>query len=197
MIHREDGYPPPQSGQWLTRRTLSVLDIGYLISKTGPHDVRWEKVERIKRILTGGTYPVPPKRVAAKLIKQMLERGRANRRWKRSRSGNSNESSGVSEATLAGSATNDRKASGRKRARQTGIRGKVTRRSTLGGYEVTGWRYVEDATWHVKVWPVGRPSDWIGYTIAAGIFELKMVAQAHKEAVLHVIGEWEAELAET
>jgi hypothetical protein len=26
--------------------------------------------------------------------------------------------------------------------------------------------------------------------VAVGIFELKMVAQAHKEAVLHVIGEW-------
>lgn len=173
-----------------------MLDICYLISKAAPHDVRWEKVERIKRSLTGGTYPVPPKQVAAKLIEQMLELGRANRRWKRSRSGKSNDSSGVSEATLAANATNDMKANGRRRARQRGIRSKVTRRSTLGGYEVTGWRYVEDATWHVKVWPVGRPSDWIGYRVAAGIFELKMVTQAHKEAVLHVIGDWEAELAE-
>jgi hypothetical protein len=39
------------------------------------------------------------------------------------------------------------------------------------------------------VWPVGRPSGWIGYRVAAGLFELKMVAQAHKDAVLHVIGE--------
>jgi hypothetical protein len=54
-----------------------VLDICYLISKTGPHDVRWEKVERIKRILTGGTYSVPPKQVATKLLERMLERGRA------------------------------------------------------------------------------------------------------------------------
>jgi hypothetical protein len=67
-----------------------VLDICDLISKTGPHDVRWDKVERIKQNLTGGTYPVPPRQVAAKLIKQMLELGRANRRWKRSRSGKSN-----------------------------------------------------------------------------------------------------------
>jgi hypothetical protein len=50
-----------------------VLDICYLISKTGPHDVRWEKVERIKRILTGGTYSVPPKQVATKLLERMLE----------------------------------------------------------------------------------------------------------------------------
>jgi hypothetical protein len=45
-------------------RTLLVLDIRYLTSKTGPYDMRWEKVERIKRILTGGTYSVPPKQLA-------------------------------------------------------------------------------------------------------------------------------------
>jgi hypothetical protein len=56
---------------------------------------------------------------------------------------------------------------------------------------VTGWRKFENAGWRVKVWPVGRPSDWIGYTVAAGIFELTIVAQAHRDAVLHVIGEWE------
>jgi anti-sigma28 factor (negative regulator of flagellin synthesis) len=56
-----------------------VLEIYRWILKTGSHDVRWEKVERIKRIVTGGTYPVPPKQVAAKLIEQMLERGRSNR----------------------------------------------------------------------------------------------------------------------
>jgi hypothetical protein len=91
------------------------------------------------------------------------------------------------------SETNDLKPNARERARQTSVTGKVTCRGTVGGYEVIGWRYVEDASWHVKVWPVGRPSGWIGYTVADGIFELKMVAQVHKEAVLHVIGEWEAE----
>jgi hypothetical protein len=68
-----------------------VLDICYSISKACPHDVRWEKVERIKRLLTGGTYSVPPKQVAAKLLEHMLERGRANHRWKRSKSGKSNQ----------------------------------------------------------------------------------------------------------
>jgi hypothetical protein len=78
-------------------------------------------------------------------------------------------------------------------ARQTSITGKITCRGTFGGYEVAGWRYIENATWHVKVWPVGRPRGWIGYRTAVGIFELKIVAQAHKEAILHVIGESEAE----
>jgi hypothetical protein len=99
----------------------------------------------------------------------------------------------LARLTIAGVKTNDMKANGRERARQTGMRGKVTRRSTLGGYEVTGWRYPEETSWHVKVWPVGRPRSWIGYTVAAGVFELRIVAQAHKEAVLHVIGEWETE----
>jgi hypothetical protein len=67
----------------------------------------------------------------------------------------------------------------------------VTGRSIMGGYEVTGWRKLGDASWHVKVWPVGRPNGWIGYTVTAGIFELTMVAQAHREAVLQVIEGWE------
>jgi anti-sigma28 factor (negative regulator of flagellin synthesis) len=57
-----------------------VLDIRYLTSKTGRYDVRWEKVERIKRILTGGTYSVSPKQLAAKLLEGKLERDRANHR---------------------------------------------------------------------------------------------------------------------
>jgi hypothetical protein len=153
----------------------------YPILKTGPHDVRWEKVERLRLILTAGTYCVPPRQIAARLLERVLEGDRATHRWKRSRLGTINDSSGVREATLAGnSETSDSKPNARNPARQTGITGKVTRRGTFGGYEVTGWRYVEDASWHVKVWPVG-------------IFELKMVAQAHKDAVMHVIGEWETE----
>ena len=80
-----------------------MLDIYNWVSKSGPDDVRWEKVEHIKRNLTGGTYPVPPQQVAAKLLEHMLERGRANHRWERSRSsGKTNDSSGVGKAALAG-----------------------------------------------------------------------------------------------
>jgi Anti-sigma-28 factor, FlgM len=164
------------------------------ISKTGPHDVRWEKVEHLRLILTAGTYSVPAKQVAARLLERMLESDRANHRWNRSMSGTINDSSGVSEATIAGkSVTHELKLNARERARQASITVKVTCRGTFGGYEVTGWRYVEDATWHVKVWTVDQPSGWIGYRIAAGVFELKIVAQGHKEAVLHAIGEWQTE----
>ena len=85
----------------------------------------------------------------------------------------------------------DMKVNVRKRVRKAGMKDRVTRRGISGGYEVIGWRNSEDTNWHVKVWPAGRPSGWIGYTVTAGIFELKMVAQAHREAVLHMIGEWE------
>jgi hypothetical protein len=173
--------------------SVVMLYVYCWFSKSAPDDVRWEKVEHIKRILIGGTYAVPAKRVAAKLLGHMLERDRATHGWEHSRSGlKTNDSSGVGTATIAGeSETNDLRPNARERARQTSATGIVTRRGTFGGSAVTGWRYAEDATWHVKVWPVGRPSGWIGYRVTAGIFELTIVAQAHKEAVLQVIGEWE------
>jgi hypothetical protein len=78
--------------------------------------------------------------------------------------------------------------------RQMTMKVKITRSGTLGGYRVTGWRYLEDASWHVKVWLAARPGDWMGYTVTDGEFELKTGAKTHKETVLHVITEWEAEL---
>jgi hypothetical protein len=74
------------------------------------------------------------------------------------------------------------------------LKNKVSGRGTFDGYEVTGWRYMDTASWHVKVWLAGRPGDWIGYTVTAGKFELNMFAQTQKEeAVLHLIRQWEAE----
>jgi len=72
-------------------------------------------------------------------------------------------------------------------------RKKETGRGTFVGYEVTGWRYMDTASWHVKVWPAERPSDWIGYTVTGGEFELKMSAHPHREAVLRLIRQWETE----
>jgi hypothetical protein len=71
---------------------------------------------------------------------------------------------------------------------------KVIRSATLGEYQVTGWRYLEDASWHVKVWLAARPGDWRGYTVTNGVFELKTGVEAHKETVLNVITEWEADM---
>jgi hypothetical protein len=72
---------------------------------------------------------------------------------------------------------------------------KETGRGSLVGYEVTGWRHMDTASWHIKVWPAGRPSDWIGYTVTDGEFELKMLAVPQKEAVLRLIRQWETEFS--
>jgi hypothetical protein len=74
-----------------------------------------------------------------------------------------------------------------------GRRKKEIGRGAFVGYEVTGWRYMDTASWHVKVWPAERPSDWIGYTVTGGEFELKMVALPQREAVLRLIRQWETE----
>jgi hypothetical protein len=86
-----------------------VLDICDLIAKSRPDDVRWDKVEHVKQVLTGETYPVSPMQIAAKLIEHMLEHGRANQRWKQSgSSGETEDSSGIVKATIAGQAKQTR-----------------------------------------------------------------------------------------
>jgi hypothetical protein len=77
-----------------------------------------------------------------------------------------------------------------KKTRSGTMKDKVTRSGTSGGYEVTGWRYANDASWHVKVWRAGHQHEWMGYSMTAGVFELETGDQTHKEAALHVIGEW-------
>jgi hypothetical protein len=76
------------------------------------------------------------------------------------------------------------------------LTGRVQRRGTFDGYEVTGWRYLDHPSWSVKVWLVGCPRDWFGYTVTAGMFEYKLFDHARKEAALHAIGAWEAELVD-
>jgi hypothetical protein len=73
------------------------------------------------------------------------------------------------------------------------LTGKVQRRGTFDGYDVAGWRHSDHPSWNVKVWLAGCPRDWFGYTVTAGMFELKMLAHAQREAILHAIGAWEAE----
>jgi hypothetical protein len=171
-----------------------MLDFNRWISMSTLDDVRWEKVEQIKLVVTSRTYPVPPERVAEKLIENMLRRDDASPRRKRGRSRRkTNDNAGIGDATSA-ARQSDRKVNKRERARCETMKSKVTRAGKLRGYMVTGWRYLEDNSWHVKVWRLGHPSGWIGYTVTAGTFELKVVAQGHKEAVLQLISEWEAEL---
>jgi hypothetical protein len=174
-----------------------VLDINRWMSMNTLDDVRWEKVERVKLALTSGTYPIPTKRVGEKLVEHMLNLDDAYHRRKRGRSGRkTNDDSGIGDAKSAArqNDTGDRKANKRRQARVHTMKSKVTRAGKLHGYMVTGWRYLEDNSWHVKVSQRGYARGWIGYTVTAGRFELKVVAPGHKEAVLQLINEWEAEL---
>jgi hypothetical protein len=77
--------------------------------------------------------------------------------------------------------------------RMTGHDKKVIRTGAVDGYQMTGWRYREDAVWHVKVWMNGHPGGWMGYTVKNGEFALKSGAKAHKEAISHMVREWDAE----
>jgi hypothetical protein len=103
--------------------------------------------------------------------------------------------SGAGTATSATGQSDgsDMKADVRKQTRSGTMKDKATRTGTFGGYEVTGWRYANDASWHVKVWRAGHPHEWMGYSMTAGVFELEAGDQAHKQAVLHAISEWEVE----
>jgi hypothetical protein len=74
------------------------------------------------------------------------------------------------------------------------LTGKVQRRGTFDGYEVAGWRNSDHPSWNVKARLAGCPRDWFGYTVTVGMFELTMFTHAQREAVLHAIGTWEAEL---
>jgi anti-sigma28 factor (negative regulator of flagellin synthesis) len=53
-----------------------MLSNYYQVSKTASDDVRRERVEHIKLMLTSGAYPVTTEEVAAKLIEYMLNLGR-------------------------------------------------------------------------------------------------------------------------
>ena len=75
--------------------------------------------------------------------------------------------------------------------------GRVTLKGTFDGYELAGWRDPDHASWHVKAWLAGSPRDWIGYTVTAGLFEVKANHPGHKQAILRAIGEWETGVPQT
>jgi hypothetical protein len=69
---------------------------------------------------------------------------------------------------------------------------KIERRGIFGDYEVSGWRYVDDISWNLKVWLAGRPRDWLGYTMTSGQCELNILNEAQRSALAQVIANWEA-----
>jgi hypothetical protein len=69
---------------------------------------------------------------------------------------------------------------------------KIERSGAFGDYEVSGWRYVDDVTWQVKVWLAGSPRDWFGYTMTSEQrCEPNILSEAQRSALSQVIANWE------
>jgi hypothetical protein len=69
---------------------------------------------------------------------------------------------------------------------------KIERSGTFGEYEVSGWRYVGDFSWQIKVWLAGCPHDWFGYTMTSGQkCELDILSEAQRSALSRVVANWE------
>jgi hypothetical protein len=73
----------------------------------------------------------------------------------------------------------------------------VSRTGALGGYHVTGWRYVEDAAWHVKAGRKSRHCDAKAYVVRDGAFHPETALTNEKVAILTLIAQWEAALPDT
>jgi hypothetical protein len=71
------------------------------------------------------------------------------------------------------------------------VRSKIKRYGTFGDYEVSGWRYADDVSWHVKVWPVGSPRDWQGHIMTSGRWEPNKINEGQRSALSNVIAKWE------
>jgi hypothetical protein len=73
----------------------------------------------------------------------------------------------------------------------------VSRKGAFGGYEVTGWRYVEDAAWHVKAGRKSRHWDAKAYVVRDGTLHPETALTNEKVAILTLIAQWEAGLPDT
>lgn len=73
----------------------------------------------------------------------------------------------------------------------------VSRRGALGEYEVTGWRYAEDDTWHVKANRKNRHQPAKAYLVRDGAFDPETAIANEKIAILSLIAQWEAGLPDT
>jgi hypothetical protein len=70
----------------------------------------------------------------------------------------------------------------------------VSRRGALGEYEVTGWRYAEGDTWHVKANRKSRHKHAKAYVVRDGAFDPETAIANEKIAILSLIAQWEAGL---
>ena len=68
---------------------------------------------------------------------------------------------------------------------------KIQRSGAFGDYEVSGWRFVDELSWQVKVWLAGSPRDWRGYTLTPGQCDLNILDEAQRSALSQLIANWE------
>jgi hypothetical protein len=73
----------------------------------------------------------------------------------------------------------------------------LSRRGDRCGYEVTAWRYKEGAAWHVKAERKGHSLRAKAYVVRDGAFHPETASPAEKVAILSLIAQWEAGLADT
>jgi len=70
----------------------------------------------------------------------------------------------------------------------------VSRICTFGGYEVRGWRYAEEAAWHLKVKSTHDSRRQNAYLVTHGEFNCRTPNIEEVMLILGLISEWEAEL---
>jgi hypothetical protein len=70
----------------------------------------------------------------------------------------------------------------------------VSRKGVLGGYEVAGWRYTEDAAWHIKANRKSSPGKAKAYVVRDGGFQPETASTSEKVAILTLIAQGEAGL---
>jgi hypothetical protein len=73
----------------------------------------------------------------------------------------------------------------------------VSRHCICGEYEVRGWRYAEEAAWHVKVRLKGDNRLENAYVVRDGKFDSHTATFEEKTVILALIAEWEATLPKT
>jgi hypothetical protein len=69
----------------------------------------------------------------------------------------------------------------------------VSRKGTIGQYEVWGWRYAEEHAWHLRVRLKGGGRYENSYLVRDGEFDPKTATLEVKMVVVGLIAQWEAE----
>lgn len=72
----------------------------------------------------------------------------------------------------------------------------VSRNEKVSGYEVWGWRYLEDRVWRVKLWPEIGDRREHAYLIVYGRFEPDTVLSEERLIVLNLLKKWESGLGD-